>query len=104
MIDRRPRLIARCTDAADVIAAVNFGREQGLLIAIRGGGHSGPGLGGCNDGLVIDLSELKGVRVDPAARPSGLSPVARRETSIMRRIHSGSRFRSASFRAPASRD
>jgi hypothetical protein len=65
MIDKRPRLIARCADVADVIASVNFGREQGLLIAIRGGGHNGPGLGSCNDGLVIDLSLLKSVRVDP---------------------------------------
>ena len=68
MIDKRPRLIARCVDVADVITAVNFGREQGLLIAIRGGGHSGPGLGSCDDGLVSDLSMMKGVRVDPAAR------------------------------------
>jgi hypothetical protein len=66
MIDKRPRLIARCVDAADVIAAVNFGRQQGLLIAIRGGGHNGPGLGSCDDGLVIDLSMMKSVRVDPA--------------------------------------
>src|SRR5919205_1362001 len=68
MIDKRPRLIARCADVADVIAAVNFGRDQGLLLAIRGGGHNGPGLGSCDDGLVIDLSLLKGVRVDPASR------------------------------------
>src|SRR5262247_215731 len=67
MIDKRPRVIARCADVADVIAAVNFGRDNGLLIAIRGGGHNGAGLGSCNDGLVIDLSNLKGVRVDPAA-------------------------------------
>jgi len=53
MIDKRPLLIARCVDVADVITAVNFGRDQGLLIAIRGGGHNGPGLGSCNDGLVI---------------------------------------------------
>jgi FAD/FMN-containing dehydrogenase len=65
MIDKRPRLIVRCADVADVIASVNFGREQELLIAIRGGGHNGPGLGSCNDGLVIDLSLLKSVRVDP---------------------------------------
>jgi hypothetical protein len=51
MIDRRPYLIARCVDVADVIAAVNFGREQGLFVAIRGGGHNGPGLGSCDDGL-----------------------------------------------------
>ena len=49
MIDKRPRLIARCVDVADVIAAVNFGRDQGLLVAIRGGGHNGPGFGSCND-------------------------------------------------------
>ena len=65
MIDKRPLLIARCADAADVIAAVNFGRENKLPIAIRGGGHNGPGLGSVNDGLVIDLSTMKGVRVDP---------------------------------------
>jgi len=68
MIDKRPLMIARCVDAADVMTAVNFGRENGLLIAIRGGGHNGPGLGSCNDGLVIDLSFMKGVRVDPATR------------------------------------
>jgi FAD/FMN-containing dehydrogenase len=67
MIDKRPLLIARCVDVADVITAVNFGRDQGLLIAIRGGGHNGPGLGSCDDGLVIDLSMMKSVRVDPAS-------------------------------------
>jgi FAD/FMN-containing dehydrogenase len=65
MIDKRPKLIARCVDVADVMAAVNYARDQGLLLAIRGGGHNGPGLGSCNDGLVIDLSQLKSVRVDP---------------------------------------
>jgi hypothetical protein len=74
MIDKRPRLIARCVNAADVIRAVNFGREQGLLIAIRGGGHSGPGLGSCDDGLVIDLSMMKSVRVDPAAKTVRVEP------------------------------
>src|SRR5580704_19288243 len=68
MIDKHPRLIARCVDVADVIAAVEFGRENKLLTAIRGGGHNGAGLGTCDDGLVIDLSPMKGVRVDPAAR------------------------------------
>ena len=66
MIDKRPLLIAKCVDTADIIAAVNFGREHNLLIAIRGGGHNGPGLASCDDGLVIDLSMMKGVRVDPA--------------------------------------
>ncbi len=68
MIDKRPALIARCADVADVIAAVNFARNEGMLLAIRGGGHNGPGLGSCDGGLVIDLGSLKGVRVDPAAR------------------------------------
>ena len=67
MIDRRPALIARCADVADVIAAVNFGRENNMLTAVRGGGHNGGGLGICDDGLVIDLSGIKYTRVDPAA-------------------------------------
>ena len=68
MIDKRPLLMAQCANSADVITAVNFGRENSLLIAIRCGGHNGPGLASVNDGLVIDLSMMKGVRVDPAAR------------------------------------
>ena len=68
MIDKRPALIARCANVADVIAAVNVARDEGVLLAIRGGGHNGPGLGSCNDGLVIDLSALKSVRVDPSNR------------------------------------
>jgi hypothetical protein len=68
MIDKRPSMILRCADVADVIAAVNFGRENGMLMAIRGGGHNGAGLCTCDDGLVIDLSPLNYVRVDPRAR------------------------------------
>jgi len=68
MIDKRPKLIARCVDVADVMAAVQFGRDNQLLTAIRGGGHNGAGLGTCDDGLAIDLSPMKGIRVDPAAR------------------------------------
>jgi FAD/FMN-containing dehydrogenase len=68
MIDKRPRLIAQCADVADVIAAVNFARTQGLLLAVRGGGHNGGGLGVCDDGLVLDLGRLRGIRVDPVAR------------------------------------
>jgi len=68
MIDRRPRLIARCADVADVIAAVNFGRENKLLVAVRGGGHNAGGLGVCDEGLVIDLSPMRYVRVDPKKR------------------------------------
>lgn len=68
MIDKRPALIAYCSDVADVVAAVNFGRDRKLLVAVRGGGHNGGGLGSCDDGLVIDLSGLKGIRVDPGLR------------------------------------
>src|SRR5690606_12386609 len=68
MIQRYPAMIARCVDVADVIQCVNFARENGLTLAIRGGGHNGAGLGMVDDGLVIDLSLMKSVRVDPAAR------------------------------------
>jgi FAD/FMN-containing dehydrogenase len=74
MIDKRPKLIAQCANAADVISAVNFGRENGLLTAIRGGGHNGPGLGSCDGGLVIDLSNMKSVRVDPTTRTVRVEP------------------------------
>lgn len=67
MIDKRPRMIARCADVADVMTSVNFARDNGLLLAIRGGGHNGAGLGTCDGGLVIDLSPMKGIRVDPVA-------------------------------------
>ena len=67
-IDRRPRLIARCIGAADVVAAVRFARGRDLEIAIRGGGHNVAGTAVCDDGIVIDLSEMRGVRVDPAGR------------------------------------
>jgi FAD/FMN-containing dehydrogenase len=68
MISRKPRLIARCADVTDVIAAVNFGRSHEFLVSVRGGGHNAGGLGICDDGLVIDLSLMKFVHVDPAAR------------------------------------
>jgi FAD/FMN-containing dehydrogenase len=68
MIDKRPRLIVYCADAADVIAAVRFGREHGLLVSVRGGGHSGAGLGVCDGGLVIDLSGLCWTDVNPQNR------------------------------------
>jgi FAD/FMN-containing dehydrogenase len=68
MIDKRPALIARCAGVADVVAAVNFAREQRLTLAVRGGGHNGPGLGVCDDGLVIDLAPMKEIQVDAAAR------------------------------------
>jgi FAD/FMN-containing dehydrogenase len=68
MIDKRPALIARCSGVADVIDAVNLAREKKLPLAVRCGGHSVAGNGVCDDGVVIDLSGMKGVHVDPAAR------------------------------------
>ncbi len=68
MIDKRPALIARCHGVADVIAAVNFAREHDLIIAVRGGGHNVAGTALCDGGIVIDLSQMNAVWVDPAAR------------------------------------
>jgi FAD binding domain/Berberine and berberine like len=65
MIDRYPAIIAKCVDTADVVSAVNFGRENNLLISIRGGGHNAGGLGVCDDGLMIDLSSINYTHVDP---------------------------------------
>src|SRR5580765_1038613 len=68
MIDRRPRAIVRCADVADVMAAVGFAREQGIDLSVRGGSHSVPGFGTNDDGIVIDLAQMNGVRVDPNSR------------------------------------
>ena len=68
MIDRRPGLIARCTSAADVAQAVRFAREHDLVVAVRGGGHNIAGNAVCDGGLVIDLSLMRSVRVDPVTR------------------------------------
>ena len=67
-IDRRPAIVARCRDAADVGAAIRLARERGLPVAVRGGGHSIGGLSVCDGGLVVDLSPMRAIAVDPAAR------------------------------------
>src|SRR5215831_9221454 len=67
MIDRRPRWIVRCADVADVIASVNFARENEIRLAIRSGGHNAAGLGVCDGGLVVDLSSIRYTHVDPEA-------------------------------------
>jgi FAD/FMN-containing dehydrogenase len=67
-IDRKPSLIARCSNVDDVVAAIRFARSQGLLVAVRGGGHSFPGLSVCDDGIVIDLGLMKGIELDLASR------------------------------------
>ena len=68
MIDKHPALIVRCTTTSDVVLAVNFARDNGLLLAVRGGGHNIAGSAMCDDGIVIDLSQMKAASIDPAAR------------------------------------
>src|SRR5215468_7404771 len=68
MIDRRPAIIARCAGATDVISAINFARNNGLLVSVRGGGHNVSGNAVCDGGLMIDLSPMKSVRVDPQGK------------------------------------
>ena len=75
MIDKHPELIARCHTVQDIVAAVNFARESGLNPAVRGGGHSIPGLSS-SDGMVIDLSPMRRVHVDPARRVAVVEPGA----------------------------
>ncbi len=74
MFDRKPALIARCAGAADVMRSVDFARTHGLLLAVRGGGHSLSGQSACDDGLMIDLSPMHGVRVDPASKSVRVEP------------------------------
>ena len=99
---RRPALVVRCTGAADVIAAVGFARSNDLPIAVRGGGHSIAGFSTCDDGIVIDLSSMNSVRVDPRrnGRRSAAAPSGR--TSTTRRRPTGWPRQAGSFPRPAS--
>jgi FAD/FMN-containing dehydrogenase len=97
MIDKRPALIVRCVDVADVIAGVNFARENGILLAVRCGGHNGAGLGTCDDGIVLDLSPMKGIRSRGSRRSRA---AARGATSTTRPTRSGSRRRVGSSPRP----
>jgi len=74
MIDRRPGLVVCAAGAADVIEAVNLAREHGLVLAVRGGGHNIAGHAVCDHGLMLDLSAMKSVRVDPASRTARVEP------------------------------
>src|SRR4051812_42822363 len=86
MVDRRPALIVRPRIAGDVATAIRFGRDNDLVIAVRGGGHSLPGLSTCDDGIVIDLSNMPGVTVDAAnrtARANGGAHLSELDTAAM---------------------
>ena len=78
MIDRRPSLIVRCAGVADVINSVNFARANNLLLAVRGAGHNVAGLAVCDGGIVIDLTQMKGMRIDLAASSVRAEPGTRR--------------------------
>ncbi|HSB14967.1 MAG TPA: FAD-binding protein, partial [Bryobacteraceae bacterium] len=74
LIDRRPAVIARCAGVADVISAVNFGRGQSVVVSVRGAGHNVAGTSLCDGGMVIDLSAMKGIHVNPVARTARVEP------------------------------
>ena len=100
MHDRKPRAVIQCVDSADAMAAVAAGRDAGLDVAIRGGGHSVPGLGTVEDGLVIDLSKMKNVRVDPIKKVARVGAARRGVTSTMRLTRSAWRRPAGSSRRP----
>jgi len=101
MIDRRPALIARCTSPEDVVQAVKLARGHNLLVSIRGGGHNIAGNAVCDDGLMIDLSLMKCVRVDLNARKANVEPAVPSPTSTRPRRHTASPRRLASTRLRA---
>ena len=100
-IDRRPAVIARCRDAEDVMSALRFARECDLEVAVRGGGHGVAGHSVCDDGIVIDLSPMRGVHVDPLARIARVQAGALSGTSTRRRKPSGWRHLPGSSPTPA---
>ena len=102
MVDRHPALVVRCLGAADVIEAVKLARDHNLLVAVRAGGHNIAGNAVCDGGLLIDLSLMKSVRVDPASRTARVEPGAMLADFDREAQAFGLATRSASTRRPAS--
>ena len=90
MFDRRPKVIVKAEQVADVVDAVNFARDAGLELSVRGGGHSAPGFGTNDGGVVIDLSLLRGVQVDPQAGRPGPAEARHGASSTSRRTRMAS--------------
>ena len=103
LFDRSPALIARCSSAQDVVAAVNFARDNDLLVSVRGGGHSAPGYATCDGGIVIDLSRMRGIRLDLVRRRVRARRGLRGEPSTTRHRHT-SRKVAGQARAGSARD
>ncbi len=102
LIDRRPALIVQCSGAADVVDAVNFAREQNLLLSIKGGGHNVAGNAVNDDGLVIDLSQMRGVHVDPETQTVAPKEARLGAIRIVRGSSSASRSLAGSSRRQGS--
>lgn len=90
-IDRHPGLIVHCTGVADVMTAVNFARENDVLVAVRGGAHNAAGHGTCDGGIVINLTPMKDIRVDPELKVAHVQPgeSRRHDSSAPRNLHCG---------------
>ena len=101
-IDRHPALIARCRSSADVAAALELARRHDLAVAVRGGGHSIPGWSVCDGGLVIDLTEMKGIRIDPGPAPPSSSRASPGASSTRPRSSTAWPPRAGRSRTPAS--
>jgi FAD/FMN-containing dehydrogenase len=101
-IDKHPGLIAQCSDAADIVRAVNFSRANNLLVAVKSGGHNVAGRALCDDGIVIDLSAMNRVSVDPELRTCACRRERGSAMLIAKHIHMAWRSRLAWSRKPAS--
>ena len=101
MIDKKPAAIAMCVDAADVQTCVNFARDNNLPLAVRSGGHNAGGLGSVDDGLVINLSKMRGIRVDPKNKTVRVQGAAVGVMSTTRRTLTAWLSQLGSFRPPA---